>query len=414
MSIIGIPPVSPAPAEPVAPIDGETFAHLLALATTGDDQRQAVTEVTDVLADSAGVDDPDAPSREEVGDALVPPALPLPAPPPHQPEAAGVRQAIPQATADPDVSEGEAMSAVRGDMPVAVSPQVIDEAEQPGPAAPVRSFTSHQATERAAEAVEVAMAPVRAAPIPEPRPATSDLRLAAAVAVLRAAFDQVASEDTPDVSRQAPTGVVRVTAPAPSSTESANTDGESADPGNERQPPRQVGMESQPASDPARNPFPMPASAPVGSPAARPPSPVVAPADVPPTPAESTAGTPRMVTLQVNAPDGSVARIRVALVGDAVRATIVAEPAAAATLESALPELRRALGDQGFNDSQVTVRSVGTELSPLAATRTLPASEGRATDQQQHRDQGEQPRGNPGRDDRPRQQRHHSPDRDGR
>jgi hypothetical protein len=71
-------------------------------------------------------------------------------------------------------------------------------------------------------------------------------------------------------------------------------------------------------------------------------------------------------------------RIRVALRGDVVHATIVADVAAAVALTQRLPELQRALRDRGFGDAQLSVRVLGAESvaapAGLRTESTSPAS----------------------------------------
>jgi hypothetical protein len=54
-----------------------------------------------------------------------------------------------------------------------------------------------------------------------------------------------------------------------------------------------------------------------------------------------------------------------------VHATILADAASAAGFERALPELRKSLGERGFNDAQVSVRVVGADGAvPLRSDST--------------------------------------------
>jgi hypothetical protein len=77
----------------------------------------------------------------------------------------------------------------------------------------------------------------------------------------------------------------------------------------------------------------------------------------PPVPASATS----QVTVVLDQGMAGASRIRVALRGDVVHATIMADVAAAATLTQRLPELQRALRDRGFSDAQLSVRVLGAE-----------------------------------------------------
>lgn len=94
-------------------------------------------------------------------------------------------------------------------------------------------------------------------------------------------------------------------------------------------------------------------------------------AAAPSEPAAPTPGQARIVTMTFDAPDGSVGRLRVSVVGDAVHATILAEPHSVSALEQGLPELRRTLSSRGFGESHLTVRAMGAEAvaAPVPAGR---------------------------------------------
>jgi len=64
------------------------------------------------------------------------------------------------------------------------------------------------------------------------------------------------------------------------------------------------------------------------------------------------------VTLRIDGDSGAEARVRVAVRGQDVRATIVADdPVLARRLEDGLSGLKQALGDRGFERAQVVVQS---------------------------------------------------------
>ena len=182
--------------------------------------------------------------------------------------------------------------------------------------------------------------------------------------------------------------------------------------GDERQPGQVAQVDPHQQAESGGEPLTAPHQVRLGATAPRLPSSVVAHVGLQPRSAEAESH-PRMVTLQVNAPDGSVARVRVALVGENVRATIVAEPAAASMLEAALPELHRALGDRGFHDSQLSIRTMVAEGSTPLAMRN-PAGEGRSAEHQQQREPGDHSRWQGAREERSREHRRQSPDREGR
>jgi hypothetical protein len=123
----------------------------------------------------------------------------------------------------------------------------------------------------------------------------------------------------------------------------------------------------------------------------------------PPEPPVPVAG-PQHATVRFTTPDGRESRIRVSVVGDTVRATIMTDAHAAPAMERALPELQRSLSDRGFADAQVSVRVVGD-----AAPQPAPRPESPGGDGGRHRGDGSA--GERSRDfagqDRPRQRRHH-------
>jgi hypothetical protein len=75
-------------------------------------------------------------------------------------------------------------------------------------------------------------------------------------------------------------------------------------------------------------------------------------------------------TLDLALGDGTTGRLRVAVRGDVVHATILAEGAAAVQLERELPALRRSLAERGFAEAQLTVRTPGGDgpIPPPLAT----------------------------------------------
>lgn len=87
----------------------------------------------------------------------------------------------------------------------------------------------------------------------------------------------------------------------------------------------------------------------------------------------------RFVTLPFVAPDGGIGRLRVSVMGDQVRATMLVEPHAVATLEHGLPELRRSLEAKGYGDAQLAVRSTGNDAQPVISA--VPRSDQAGTDQ---------------------------------
>lgn len=119
-----------------------------------------------------------------------------------------------------------------------------------------------------------------------------------------------------------------------------------------------------------------------------------------PAPAPSSS-----VTIQLDPGTTGATRLRVALRGDVVHATIVADAVGAGALALRMPELQRALRDRGFADAQLTVRTQGVEgTATLAAPRLEPSAA--APDSGQTRDGAEQRAGQrrSNQDDRPRQQ----------
>ncbi|MDZ4675837.1 MAG: flagellar hook-length control protein FliK [Gemmatimonadota bacterium] len=81
----------------------------------------------------------------------------------------------------------------------------------------------------------------------------------------------------------------------------------------------------------------------------------------PPEPPALPSQPGSQVTVILDSEIAGATRIRVALRGDVVHATIVADVAAAVTLTQRLPELQRALRDRGFSDAQLSVRVLGAE-----------------------------------------------------
>jgi hypothetical protein len=113
-----------------------------------------------------------------------------------------------------------------------------------------------------------------------------------------------------------------------------------------------------------------------------------APVRVRPAP-EAPPSATRFVILPFDAPDGGTGMLRVSVMGDVVRATMVADAATAMALERGLPELRRALDARGFGDTQLSVRSIGESQSlSAAAPRSPEASEHSGFEAKEHH-QGE-------------------------
>jgi hypothetical protein len=109
---------------------------------------------------------------------------------------------------------------------------------------------------------------------------------------------------------------------------------------------------------------------PAGSTRTAPPAPLL-PAEPPPAPPVPTSHA----TVDLALGDGLTGRLRVAVRGDVVHATILAEGAAAVVLDRELPGLRRALAERGFPEAQVTVRATGAEgaaLPPPPPSGTAP------------------------------------------
>ena len=123
----------------------------------------------------------------------------------------------------------------------------------------------------------------------------------------------------------------------------------------------------------------------------------------PETPASDA--PPRMVTLRFDGPDGLEQRIRVAVLGESVRATILTDGRSAAQMERALPDLHRSLAEHGFRDAQVGIRVLGAEAPVHIASRQEAAASG---DSGRQRDDQAAPDGRrrdaPG-EDRPRDRR---------
>lgn len=95
------------------------------------------------------------------------------------------------------------------------------------------------------------------------------------------------------------------------------------------------------------------------------------PMAAPPEPPTPPLQPDSQVTVVLDSAIAGANRIRVALRGDVVHATIVADVAAAVALTQRLPELQRALRDRGFTDAQLSVRVLGAEgVAAPAAMRT--------------------------------------------
>ncbi|MCL4867045.1 MAG: hypothetical protein KJZ47_14215, partial [Gemmatimonadales bacterium] len=110
-----------------------------------------------------------------------------------------------------------------------------------------------------------------------------------------------------------------------------------------------------------------------GAPASGAPVMPAAPA-APPEPLPQPMGSSSQVTVVLDEALAGANRIRVALRGDVVHATIVADVAAAAALTQRLPELQRSLRDRGFSDAQLSVRVLGAEsVGAPAGVRPEPA-----------------------------------------
>lgn len=75
-----------------------------------------------------------------------------------------------------------------------------------------------------------------------------------------------------------------------------------------------------------------------------------------PEPKEAPAPTAH-ATIELDAAKTGASRIRIAVQGDQVRATITASDAGLASLDRQLPELRRSLEERGFSDVRLAVRA---------------------------------------------------------
>ncbi len=114
--------------------------------------------------------------------------------------------------------------------------------------------------------------------------------------------------------------------------------------------------------------------------AAAPTVPRVTIAPPPTTPAPTTPPAPTShATLDLALGDGTTGRLRVAVRGDVVHATILAEGTAAMMLERELPSLRRSLTDRGFADAQLTVRSAGGDVAIIPPPPTSGTTPDRPT-----------------------------------
>ncbi|MES2305369.1 MAG: flagellar hook-length control protein FliK [Gemmatimonadota bacterium] len=136
-----------------------------------------------------------------------------------------------------------------------------------------------------------------------------------------------------------------------------------------------------------------------------------------PDEAPKTAQPTSHVTLQLDKETLGASRIRVAVRGDTVRATILAEDGKAAALTAQLPELRRALEERGFTQARVTIQVEGQQehqgnVIAGAMTDDLRAKPAASARADQGRDE-QQPRGGRRQDpdgDRPRDRRRQAPD----
>lgn len=81
------------------------------------------------------------------------------------------------------------------------------------------------------------------------------------------------------------------------------------------------------------------------------------------------AGPTSHVTVQLDGDTLGANRVRVAVRGDSVRATVFADEGKASSLAAHLPELRRALEEHGFADARVTIQAEAAvdRSSPIAA-----------------------------------------------
>ncbi|MDZ4388957.1 MAG: hypothetical protein U0974_04440 [Gemmatimonadales bacterium] len=122
-------------------------------------------------------------------------------------------------------------------------------------------------------------------------------------------------------------------------------------------------------------------------------------ADVTPPP---TTGTPGHTTVELSLGDGVSGRLRIAVRGEVIHATILADAVHAALLERELPGLRQALLEQGFEEAHLTVRvppaTTSTEVTPgrREAERHDRGGQDPRPDRRQFND-----------DDRQRERRHH-------
>lgn len=79
------------------------------------------------------------------------------------------------------------------------------------------------------------------------------------------------------------------------------------------------------------------------------------------------------VTVDLDGQIAGASRIRVAVQGSAVQATIIATDGASAALDRALPALRQALEDRGFSDVKVAVRVQESATPATISTTAAPA-----------------------------------------
>lgn len=99
-------------------------------------------------------------------------------------------------------------------------------------------------------------------------------------------------------------------------------------------------------------------------------APVGAAAYVPRSDPAPAAASTSQVTMDLDPAVGVLGKIRVAVRGDAVFATITTQNTDATALGQRAHELRQALEQRGFNDARVTVRTPGTDDAPAAVIAT--------------------------------------------
>ena len=295
----------------------------------------------------------------------------------------------------PAVAAAGLPAPVHGRPATAVPPSPDDASDDRAPRGPRAALVKSAAAVPAGRVVGTPAPPATPGPVPSAPPAHA-APIAAAVATVAAAVPDAAPAPRPRPAREAPATRGEESVPARSgagqtvrvSVAAARPTGAGADtgePGEGRREPAVAGrarVRSAPVGDEAPAPSTGTASpsAPVPPPEAVVTAPRPAAANVADAPT-AAAGAPRtaepatkpaapvgQVTLSFSGEEGLEGRLRIALRGNVVRATIVArDPEEARALESSLGELRSALGERGFPDARLAVQ--GTVESRAGETR---------------------------------------------